>query len=98
MGAHHGRLLSFLLIKLTDIDREVAEKWLYVIVGLTFLTGIIGTGHHYLLDRHTGLLADMGAWFSAIEILPFAAMVAFSFKMVGKRARNHRTGPQSSGR
>src|SRR3990172_8525645 len=35
--------LSFLLIKLTGIDREVAEKWLYVIVGLTFLK--IGRAH-----------------------------------------------------
>ena len=28
-------------------DREVIEKWLYVIVGFTFLSGILGTGHHY---------------------------------------------------
>jgi nitric oxide reductase subunit B len=42
-----GGILSFLLIKLTGIDREVIEKWLYVIVGFTFLSGILGTGHHY---------------------------------------------------
>ena len=42
-----GGILSFLLIKLTGVDREVIEKWLYVIVGLTFLSGILGTGHHY---------------------------------------------------
>ena len=42
-----GAMLSFLLIKLTGVDREVIEKWLYVIVGLTFLSGILGTGHHY---------------------------------------------------
>ena len=29
------------------IDREIIEKWLYVIVGFTFLSGILGTGHHY---------------------------------------------------
>src|SRR6266498_1925724 len=28
-----GGLLSYLLIKLTGVDREVVEKWLYVIVG-----------------------------------------------------------------
>jgi nitric oxide reductase subunit B len=28
-----GAILSFLLIKLTGVDREVIEKWLYVIVG-----------------------------------------------------------------
>ena len=42
-----GSILSYLLIKLTGVDREVIEKWLYVIVGLTFLSGILGTGHHY---------------------------------------------------
>lgn len=41
-----GGILAFLLIKLTGVDREVIEKWLYIIVGLTFLSGILGTGHH----------------------------------------------------
>ncbi len=82
-------LLSFLLVKITGIDREVAEKWLYAIVGLTFLTGIIGTGHHYYWIGTPAFWQTWGAWFSAIEVLPFAAMVAFSFSMVSKRARNH---------
>jgi nitric oxide reductase subunit B len=30
-----GSLLAFLLIRLSGVDREVLEKWLYVIVGLT---------------------------------------------------------------
>ena len=42
-----GGMLAFLLIRLSGADREVMEKWLYVIVGLTFLSGILGTGHHY---------------------------------------------------
>ncbi len=41
-----GAILSYLLIKLSGVDREVVEKWLYIIVGLTFLSGILGTGHH----------------------------------------------------
>lgn len=82
-------ILSFLLIKLTGVDREVAEKWLYVIIGLTFLTGVIGTGHHYYWIGTPAFWQTWGAWFSAIEVLPFAAMVAFSFKMVAKRSRQH---------
>jgi len=42
-----GALLAFVLIKVTGVDREVIEKWLYVIITLTLVTGIIGTGHHY---------------------------------------------------
>ena len=40
-------LLAFVLIKVTGVDREVIEKWLYVIITRTLITGIIGTGHHY---------------------------------------------------
>ena len=81
--------LSFLLIKLTGVDREVAEKWLYLIVGLTFLTGMIGTGHHYYWIGTPEFWQTWGAWFSAIEVLPFAAMVAFSFTMISKKTRSH---------
>ena len=82
-------ILSFLLIKLTGVDREVAEKWLYIIVGLTFLTGIIGTGHHYYWIGTPAFWQTWGAWFSATEVLPFVAMVAFAFKMVSKKTREH---------
>jgi len=82
-------ILSFLLIKLTGIDREVAEKWLYLIIGLAFITGIIGTGHHYYWIGTPEFWQTWGAYFGAFEILPFAAMVAFSFKMISKRTRNH---------
>jgi len=27
-------ILAYLLIKMTGVDREIIEKWLYVIVGL----------------------------------------------------------------
>ena len=42
-----GSVLAFILIKTTGVDREVIEKWLYVIIAMTLITGIIGTGHHY---------------------------------------------------
>lgn len=81
--------LSFLLIKLTGIDREVAEKWLYVIIGLTFFSGMLGTGHHYYWIGTPAFWLKWGAWFSALEVLPFAAMVAFTFKMISKKTRSH---------
>ena len=40
-------ILAYLLIKVTGVDREVIEKWLYVIVGLSLFSGLLGTGHHY---------------------------------------------------
>jgi nitric oxide reductase subunit B len=81
--------LSFLLIKLTGVDREVAEKWLYIIVGLTLFTGLVGTGHHYYWIGTPEFWQKWGLWFSALEPLPFAAMVLFAFKMVNKKTREH---------
>ncbi len=82
-------LLSFLLVKLTGLDREVAEKWLYIIIGLTFVTGIIGTGHHYYWIGTPEFWQKWAAWFSAVEVLPFVAMVIFTLTAVSKRTRNH---------
>ena len=34
-----GSILAFVLIKTTGVDREVIEKWLYVIIAMTLITG-----------------------------------------------------------
>ncbi len=50
-------ILAFMLIKMTGVDREVVEKWLYVIIGTALFSGILGTGHHYYWIGDAGLLA-----------------------------------------
>ncbi|MDP3235747.1 MAG: hypothetical protein Q8N26_23380 [Myxococcales bacterium] len=45
--------LSYLLIKLTGVDRDIIEKWLYLIVGFTFLSGILGAGDRSSMDVTT---------------------------------------------
>jgi len=82
-------ILAFLMIKLTGVDREVVEKWLYVIVGLALFTGILGTGHHYYWIGTPGYWQWIGSVFSALEVLPFFAMVIFAFTMTYKGGRNH---------
>ncbi|MCG6167712.1 cbb3-type cytochrome c oxidase subunit I [Leptospira sp. FAT2] len=84
-----GGILSFLLIKLTGVDREVIEKWLYVIVGLTFLSGILGTGHHYYFIGVPEYWKWVGGFFSMLEPLAFLAMAMFAISMYRKSGRNH---------
>ena len=84
-----GALLSFLLIKLTGVDREVIEKWLYVIVGLTFLSGILGTGHHYYYIGAPEYWLMIGGIFSALEPLAFLGMAIFAMAMMRKGGRKH---------
>ena len=84
-----GGILAFLLIKLTGVDREVIEKWLYVIVGLTFLSGILGTGHHYYYIGAPEYWLIIGGIFSALEPLAFLGMALFAIHMYRKGGKNH---------
>ena len=84
-----GAIMSYLLIKLTGIDREVIEKWLYIIVGFTFLSGILGTGHHYYYTGAPQYWLMVGGIFSALEPLAFLGMAMYAISMARKGGRNH---------
>ena len=84
-----GALLAFVLIKVTGVDREVIEKWLYVIITLSLITGIIGTGHHFYWIGTPEYWQWWGSIFSALEPIPFFAMTLFAFNMVNRRRREH---------
>ena len=84
-----GALLAFVLIKVTGVDREVIEKWLYVIIAMTLITGVIGTGHHYFWIGTPGYWQWWGSVFSAMEPIPFFMMTVFAFNMVNRRRREH---------
>ncbi|HEY9039625.1 MAG TPA: cbb3-type cytochrome c oxidase subunit I [Roseovarius sp.] len=82
-------ILAFLLLKLTGVDREVIEKWLYVIVATALFTGILGTGHHFFWIGLPGYWMWIGSIFGALEVIPFFLMMSFAFVMVWKGRRNH---------
>ena len=84
-----GAILAFTLIKVTGVDREVIEKWLYVIVALALITGLIGMGHHYFWIGPGEYWLWLGSIFSALEPIPFFMMVVFAFKMVRERRLEH---------
>lgn len=84
-----GAILSYLLIKLTGIDREIIEKWLYIIVGFAFLSGILGTGHHYFYIGTPKYWLMIGGLFSALEPLAFLGMAIYAVSMAKKGDRKH---------
>lgn len=84
-----GSILAFVLIKTTGVDREVIEKWLYVIIAMALITGLIGTGHHFFWIGTPEYWQWWGSIFSALEPLPFFMMTVFAFNMVNQRRRNH---------
>ncbi|HAG93447.1 MAG: nitric-oxide reductase large subunit [Pseudomonadales bacterium] len=84
-----GAILAFVLIKTTGVDREVIDKWLYVIIAAALITGIIGTGHHYYWIGTPSYWQWLGGIFSALEPIPFFMMTIFAFNMVFKRRKQH---------
>jgi len=84
-----GAILAFVLIKTTGVDREVIEKWLYMIIAMALITGILGTGHHFYWIGTPEYWQWLGSIFSAMEPIPFFMMTLFAFNMVNKRRRDH---------
>ena len=82
-------ILAYLMLKLTGVDREIIEKWLYIIVATALFSGILGTGHHYYWIGTPGYWQWIGSIFSSLEVIPFFAMMSFSFIMVWKGKRDH---------
>ncbi|MBL4567589.1 MAG: cbb3-type cytochrome c oxidase subunit I [Porticoccus sp.] len=84
-----GAVLAFVLIKVTGVDREIIEKWLYVIVALALISGLVGMGHHYFWIGPGEYWLWLGSIFSALEPVPFFMMVVFAFKVVKERRHEH---------
>lgn len=72
-------LLAYLLIRLSGADREMMEKWLYVIVGLVFIAGLIGTAHHYYWVGVPQYWLPIGGFFSALEPLALFGMAIWAY-------------------
>ena len=82
-------LLAYLLIRLSGADREVMEKWLYVIVGLTFIAGILGTAHHYFWIGVPQYWLPIGGIFSALEPLAFLGMAIYAYNAIRRSGIAH---------
>ncbi len=82
-------LLGFILIKTTGVDREIIEKWMYVIIAMTLISGIIGIGHHYYYIGAPGYWIWLGSVFSAMEPIPFIMLIVFALRILLQRRREH---------
>ena len=82
-------LLAYLLIRLSGVDREVMEKWLYVIVGLVFIAGILGTAHHYYWVGVPRYWLPLGGFFSALEPLALFGMAMMAYYAMRRSGLAH---------
>jgi nitric oxide reductase subunit B len=84
-----GGFLAYLLIRLSGADREVMEKWLYVIVGLVFIAGILGTAHHYYWVGVPSYWLPIGGLFSALEPLALIGMAIYAYSAMRRSGLAH---------
>jgi nitric oxide reductase subunit B len=84
-----GAFLAYLLIRLSGADREVMEKWLYVIVGLVFIAGILGTAHHYYWVGVPAYWLPIGGFFSALEPVALVGMAIYAYSAMRRSGMNH---------
>ncbi|WP_319783291.1 cbb3-type cytochrome c oxidase subunit I [Oceanisphaera sp. IT1-181] len=84
-----GSFLAYLLIRLSGADREVMEKWLYIIVGLVFLAGIVGTAHHYYWVGVPYYWLPIGGFFSALEPLAIVGMAMYAYGALRRSGLSH---------
>lgn len=87
-----GALLAFLLIRLSGVDREVMEKWLYVIVGLALLAGILGIAHHYYWIGVPQYWLPIGTVFSALEPVALLGMAMYAYFAMRRAGARHPNG------
>jgi nitric oxide reductase subunit B len=84
-----GGFLAYLLIRLSGADREVMEKWLYVIVGLVFIAGILGTAHHYYWVGVPHYWLPIGGFFSALEPVALVGMAVYAYSAMRRSGLAH---------
>jgi nitric oxide reductase subunit B len=79
-------ILAFLMLKLTGVDREVVEKWLYVIVGTSLFSGIPAQAICYWIGTPG---CGSGLSIFSTRDHPVLPDDVFSFVMVWKGRRDH---------
>ena len=84
-----GGIMAYLLIRLSGTDREVMEKWLYVIVGLVFIAGILGTAHHYYWVGVPSYWLPVGGVFSALEPVALVGMAMYAYSAIRRSGLAH---------
>lgn len=84
-----GALLAFVLIKTTGVDREHIDKWLYLIIAMTLISGLAGTGHHFFYIGTPDYWLWIGSIASAAEPIPFFLMILFAYNMAKNRRIQH---------
>jgi nitric oxide reductase subunit B len=88
-------LVAYIFVLLGVVRERVALKVIYLDILLYSAGGVIGTMHHLYFSGSAAESMALGAFFSAIEVIPltFLTVEAWSFLQLGARQESKSTTP-----
>ncbi|MDI2099533.1 nitric-oxide reductase large subunit [Ruicaihuangia caeni] len=88
-------MVAYIFVMLGVVRRKIAIQIIFLDVILYSAGGVIGTMHHLYFSGTPVEHMALGAFFSAIEVVPltFLTVEAWSFLQLGSRQQARRSGP-----
>jgi nitric oxide reductase subunit B len=86
-------MVAYMFVLLGVVRERVALRVIYLDIALYSAGGVIGTAHHWYFSGTPAAVLALGAFFSALEVIPllFLTVEAWSFVRLGARQESKST-------
>jgi nitric oxide reductase subunit B len=83
-------MVAYIFVLLGVVREKVALRVIYLDIALYSAGGVIGTAHHWYFSGTPAAVLALGAFFSALEVIPllFLTVEAWSFIRLGARQKS----------
>jgi nitric oxide reductase subunit B len=88
-------MVAYIFVLLGVVRERVALQVIYLDIALYSAGGVIGTAHHWYFSGTPAAVLALGAFFSALEVIPllFLTIEAWSFVRLGARQESNSATP-----
>ncbi len=88
-------MVAYVFVLLGVVREKTALRVIYLDVILYSIGGVVGTAHHWYFNGSPAAVMALGAFFSAMEVIPltFLSVEAWSFIRLGARQESRSTTP-----
>jgi len=88
-------MVAYLFVLLGVVREKVALRVIYLDIAIYSAGGVIGTAHHWYFSGTPAAVLALGAFFSALEVIPllFLTVEAWSFVRLGARQESNSATP-----
>jgi nitric oxide reductase subunit B len=88
-------MVAYIFVLLGVVREKIALRVIYLDVILYSIGGVVGTAHHWYFNGSPASVMALGAFFSAMEVIPltFLTVEAWSFIRLGARQESQSSAP-----